>query len=72
MSHADFFVPNHKKMETLTKEKADEKHYVPEATPNWEINLLQELTGLTAEQILNKDLQTLIQLNRIIMFYSCL
>jgi hypothetical protein len=57
-------------METTTYQKASEKQYVPEATLNWEMEFLQELTGLTAEQILNLDFQTLVQLNKILIFYS--
>jgi hypothetical protein len=34
------------------------------------MEFLQEQTGLTAEQILNLDFQTLIQLNKILIFYS--
>jgi len=70
MSHADFFVQNHKKMQTTVTKKADEQTYVPEATPNWEMEFLQELTSLNANQILDLDLQSLIQLNKILIFYS--
>ena len=49
--------------------KNKEEIFVPEATPNWELEFLEELTGLTAEQILNLDLNKLVKLNRIILFY---
>ncbi len=57
-------------MQTTSTKKTDEQTYVPESTPNWEMEFLQEQTGLTAEQILNLDFQTLIQLNKILIFYS--
>jgi hypothetical protein len=72
MSRADFFVQNHKKMQTTTTKKTDEQTYVPESNPNWEIHLLKQLTGLTAQQIIDSDLPKQIRFNKILMFFSCL